>query len=175
MALLGFSVATSSDDWRDASVLLTRRTETVETHKGQVAFPGGHQDPEDPGFIEAALRETEEEVGIARSEVEVVGALPRLWTRTGYLVTPVVGVLHAPIEEVALTPSPDEIAAIFWAPVRALLARENYVRELLVVDGRQVPLHSFQLGEHRVWGITGGVIRNLLDRLEAASTHSSPL
>lgn len=151
----------------DPELLLTRRTDTLETHKGQIAFPGGVSDPEDEqaqGAVTTALRETQEEVGIPPGGIRVLGRLPELPTRTGFVVTPVVGLLEDSIERTPLTPSVDEIAECFWAPISRLLAPETYRQERFQVGARVYPIHVYQVGPHRVWGATAAMIKNLLDR-----------
>lgn len=160
---------------REPALLLTRRTELVETHKGQIALPGGMSDPEDhsvAGAITTALRETREEVGIAESLIRVLGQLPRSSTSTGFLVTPVVGLLEQPAEEVTLSPSEAEIAEVFWAPLSLLLDPATYRLESFEVPGSglRYQTHVYYVGGHRVWGFTGGLIKSLLDRLAAVTT-----
>lgn len=154
----------------DPLLLLTRRTESVETHKGQYAFPGGTLDAEDHeelGLVTTALRETEEEVGIARSQIDVIGKLPDFWTPTGFMVTPVVGVLSPSVSSIVLRPSPDEIAEAFWVPMSVLAHSETYKQESMEILGARHPIHVYQIDEHRVWGVTAAIIKNLLDRLSA--------
>jgi 8-oxo-dGTP pyrophosphatase MutT (NUDIX family) len=145
---------------------MTQRTETVETHKGQMALPGGGLDPGEDALM-AALRETEEEVGIDRGLVEVLGRLPDLTTVTGFQVTPVVGVLREEIVRVSLSPNAHEIAEAFWIPWSVLTHPDTYRRELLRVGPVQYPTHVYQVKHYRIWGATGSMIKNLLDRVEA--------
>lgn len=152
----------------DPSVLLTRRTEHVEKHKGQIALPGGVRDPEDPSEVATALRETEEEVGLPRDRIRVLGNLPSFPTFTGFEVTPVIGLLdpwEERIETLPVTRSPEEIAEIFWARLSELNDPAIYRPELLNRGGIEVLTHSYQVGAHRIWGITGLIVKNLLDRL----------
>ncbi|MCM2278805.1 MAG: CoA pyrophosphatase [Oligoflexia bacterium] len=152
------------------ALLVTRRTDKVETHKGQMAFPGGNCEPEElrgpEGIILTALRETEEEVGIPRDRVRVLGRLPGLWTPTGYWVVPVVGTLLAPAHEVPLRNSVHEIAEALWVPFTVLLEPGVYRRETRKVGTVSYPIHVYQVGGYRIWGATGAMIKNLLDRLE---------
>lgn len=162
-------LALFSSEGAEPSLLLTRRTETVETHKGQIAFPGGVGDPADEaagGSVATALRETEEELGIPPARVRVLGRLPELWTTTGFLVTPVVGIVAAAPGDVPLRLNPHEIAEAFWVPLPRLTAPETYRREEFRVGPAAFPIDVFQLGPHRVWGATGSIIKNLLDRLD---------
>lgn len=156
-------------DTDSISVLLTRRTESVEKHKGQIAFPGGVRDPKDEaggGIVRTALRETEEEVGISPSAVEVVGRLPDLSTSTGFVVTPVVAVLAQPLQSARLVVNPAEIAEAFWVSLSVLRSPKTYREERFLVAGREWPIDAFQVGRHRIWGATGTILRNFLDRLE---------
>ena len=155
----------------ELSALITRRTDSVGSHKGQMAFPGGVSEADElgspEGAIRTALRETEEEVGIPASAVEVIGTLPPLGTITGYQVTPVVGLLKPAIEEMALRLSDDEIAHALWVPMRTLMEPGVYRAESKRVGGVDYPIHVYQVQEHRVWGATGSMIKNLLDRLQS--------
>lgn len=148
------------------SLLLIKRTESVQTHKGQMAFPGGLCEPGDVGVaVRTALRETEEEVGIPSESIRLLGELPDLVTATGFLIQPVVGVLKQSLEDIFLKPSPEEIADVIWVALQALLNPAIYRKEYLSVGASSYPIDVFQLGEHRVWGATAAMIRNLLDRL----------
>lgn len=154
----------------EISLLMTKRTETVETHKGQMAFPGGRCEPDElgseAGFARAALRETEEEVGIARQEVQLVGRLPGMWTVTGYWIHPFVGLLARDAEEVPILIDPIETAETLWIPLAQLQHPDIYRREFRQVGAVNWPIHVYQIGPHRIWGATGALIKNLLDRLE---------
>lgn len=153
------------------SLLITRRTETVETHKGQMAFPGGRCDRKGDGqfetSIEAALRETYEEVGIAPDDVEICGELSDLWTVTGYLVTPVVGLLKVETERLSFVTSEHEIAEAFWVPLSVLMDPGTYRYEKIRFGEVDYPIDVFQVADHRIWGATGSMIKNLLDRLQS--------
>jgi hypothetical protein len=150
-------------------VLITRRTENLETHKGQYALPGGARDPEESAE-ENALRETREEVGIPESEILSIGELPSVWTPSGFLITPVVGLLRRPIEEVSVLPNPDEIGFWFWCSVDRFRETGVYSRESrsISIEGveRVVPVDVYQVDEHRIWGATGAMLRNFISRLE---------
>lgn len=154
-----------------ASLLVTRRADTVGTHKGQMAFPGGHCEEEEKGSeegaIRAALRETEEEIGIPPAQVKVLGTLPGLWTVSGFWITPVVGILEGRSEEARLRLDPSEIAEAIWVPVDTLHSSEVYRKEFIQIGQVNYPIHVFQVGRYRIWGATGSMIRNLLDRFGA--------
>jgi 8-oxo-dGTP pyrophosphatase MutT (NUDIX family) len=162
-----------TDSSGEISLLLTRRTETLDHHRGQMAFPGGARDPLADGHedaVTAALRETEEEVGIPTNDVRVLGELPTLFTPTGFEIHPVVGILTRPLAEVPLRPNAEEIAEALWVKLETLRSSETYKRENFEAGPIRFTNHVFQVGPHRVWGATGAMIRNLLDRLNQEST-----
>lgn len=148
----------------DPHVLVTRRTQTVETHKGQMAFPGGHQEECDSDSVATALREAREEVGLEPDLIQVVGVLPVLETITGFCVTPVLGIVGAELPGIELEPCPKEIDTVVWVPLEQL--RRVYRRESLARGGIRYPIDVFEVGPHRIWGVTGTLLKNLLDRIE---------
>lgn len=160
-----------ADDAQGPAVLLTRRAEKVETHKGQMAFPGGQHEPHEVGAVDghsvAALREAEEEVGVPPSAVRILGELPSLWTVTGFWVTPVVGLLDRPASEFTLKLNEHEIAEAAWIPLAVLRRDGVYRREFFQAGSVNWPIHVYQVGDYRIWGATGSMIKNLLDRLAA--------
>lgn len=151
-------------------ILFTRRTEHLETHKGQYAFPGGMRDPEDESIVATALREAEEEMGISPTEVEVFGALPEIWTPSGFSVTPVIGFLKPGIEEIRLEPNPAEIDFWFWCKLDRFREEGVYSTEMREVmhegDLRVVKVDVYQMDTHRIWGATGAMLRNFIDRFD---------
>ena len=153
------------------AALITRRTDFVGTHKGQMAFPGGVSEPDElggrEGRIRTALRETEEEVGIPPAFVEVLGTLPALATVSGFEITPVVGLLRKPVEQVALDLNTGEIAEALWVPLSTFLDPGTYGAEFVRLGEVNYPIHVYQVQEHRIWGATGSMIKNLLDRLQS--------
>jgi len=146
-------------------LLLTQRTNAVPSHKGQVAFPGGRMDTGDASLVETALRETEEEIGLPRAQVRVIGQLDELLTVTQYRVTPVVGVIPWPW---AFVPSPGEIAAIFGVPVRWLADPANLTEQWRepIIPGPAIRVYHYYYKEFDIWGATARIIRNLLEVLE---------
>ncbi len=149
------------------TVLLTQRTEHLPDHAGQVSFPGGRVETHDADVSETALRETEEEVGLHRRHVELVGTLDLYVTRTGYSVQPVVGVVAPPFE---LAPDPSEVAAVFEVPLAFFsdpASRRIDTRRIGCVDRR---FYAFPWqgadGEHYIWGATAGMLVNLCEILD---------
>ena len=157
-----------------AEVLVTRRPESLETHKGQYALPGGMRDSETETSEATALRETNEEMGIPSSRIEVFGRLPPIWTPSGFNITPVVGLLRDPIERITVVPSPAEIDFWFWCPLDRLRAKGVYSSEArtFTYDGRAEPvsIDVYQVDDHRIWGATGAMLRNFIARLEKIET-----
>jgi 8-oxo-dGTP pyrophosphatase MutT (NUDIX family) len=140
------------------TVVFTQRTTHLRSHSGQVSFPGGRAEPGDASAEFTALREAEEEIGLRPSAVEVLGRLPDYRTRTGYRVTPVVGLLTPPV---AFTPDANEVAEIFEVPLDFLLDERNRQRRTREFQGQQVGYYVFEYGEKVIWGATAGMLVNL--------------
>lgn len=143
-------------------VLLTHRAKTLARHAGQIAFPGGRVDPEDADLVACALRETEEEIGLSRDRIEILGALDPYLTATGYVVAPIVG-LVAPGFDLRLDQR--EVASSFEVPLDFLLDGGNHRRDSGHFQGRERHWWAIPYGEHYIWGATAGMLRNLRDRL----------
>lgn len=148
----------------DLNLLLTRRTEHLTHHAGQISFPGGRIEASDPDPLAAALRESEEEIGLPRPSVDALGYLDPLATITGFRVVPVVGVIA---ELPPLRIDPNEVAAVFEVPLGWVLDRANQQRLAREFRGRTRHYHVIEYGEHHIWGATASMIVNLADRLEA--------
>ena len=144
------------------TVIFTQRTLHLKAHSGQVSFPGGRAEPEDPTPEFTALREAQEEIGVAMDRVEVVGRLPDYRTRTGFRVTPVVGLLAPPL---SLAPDPREVAEVFEVPLSFLLDPRNHRRETRELQGRQVGYYVMQYGSRTIWGATAGMLVTLYRHL----------
>jgi 8-oxo-dGTP pyrophosphatase MutT (NUDIX family) len=144
------------------TVLFTKRTSHLKAHAGQVAFPGGRAEPGDASREFTALREAQEEIGLAPERVELIGRLPDYHTRTGYLVAPIVGLVATPLE---LAPDPNEVEDIFEVPLAFLLDPANHRRQTRVLQGRSVGYYEMpypsESGERYIWGATAGMIVNL--------------
>lgn len=148
-------------------LLMTQRTETVGAHKGQMAFPGGVRN-DGESLKEAALRETEEEVGISSQKIQLLGALPEFQIPTSrFWVTPHVGFTGEASDALRMQLSRDEIDRAFWIPFSALTHPDTYRREMFEREGHRFPIHVYQVEEYRIWGATAAMIRNLLERLDA--------
>jgi 8-oxo-dGTP pyrophosphatase MutT (NUDIX family) len=147
-------------------VLFTQRTVHLKAHSGQVSFPGGRAEPGDASPEETALRESEEEIGLPRARVEILARLPEYFTRTGFRVTPVVGLVQPPLN---LTPDPQEVEAVFEVPLSFLLDVRNHRRQTREFQGRTVGFYEMpyktDAGERYIWGATAGMIVNLVRTL----------
>ena len=152
------------DRGEGASVILTKRTEKLRAHSGQIAFPGGRLDATDPSPEYAALRETEEEIGLAPRFVEVVGRMPDYFTGSGFRIAPILSVVRP---DFALTINPDEVDDAFEVPLAFLMDPANHNRESRFLQGGERFFYTMPFGERFIWGVTAGIIRALYERLYA--------
>lgn len=148
-------------------VLLTRRTEDVEHHKGQISFPGGSMDHGDADLISTALRETEEEVGLSPQHVRVLGLLDDYETPSGFIITPVVAAAESlpPLSHNAV-----EVAEILEVPLSVFLdpARERVEKRMRL--GGLLDVYFYRFGPHEIWGATAAILRTFLQSLLRGST-----
>ena len=147
------------------TVLLTQRTEDMPSHAGQIAFPGGRRQAEDPDEIATALRETEEEVGLTRDFIEVIGSMDHYRTGTGYEITPIVGIVTPGFTARA---DPREVADVFEVPLDHFLDERNHRIDSRVWQGRERRYYAMPYGERYIWGATAGMLKNLQFVLTAA-------
>lgn len=143
-------------------LVLTVRTDHLQTHAGQVAFPGGRSEPSDDDAVVTALRESEEEIGLERTWVTPLGYLDCFETISGFCITPVVAKIAA---EAQLYPAPDEVAEVFEVPLAFLLEPANLRRYTMEFRGHQRAMVEFVHGGHRIWGATAAMLYNLLQRM----------
>ena len=146
-------------------VLLTRRTAHLTDHPGQISFPGGRAEEFDDSPIDTALRETEEEIGLHRRHIEVIGLLPDYVTATGYRVTPVVALVTPPFD---LAPDPGEVAEVFEVPLAFLMDGARHQRMSFdLPEGGRRSFYAMPWGGYFIWGATAGMLRNLFHFLRA--------
>jgi 8-oxo-dGTP pyrophosphatase MutT (NUDIX family) len=144
------------------TVLLTERAAHLPSHAGQIAFPGGKLEEQDVDPLAAALRESEEEIGLDRNLVEPVGYLDNYRTRTGFHIVPVVGLVK-PTFKLSLDPS--EVADIFEVPLSFLMAAANHQRHQRVWQGQIRTYYAMPYEDRYIWGATAGMIKNLHERI----------
>ena len=144
------------------TVLLTQRAEDLDQHPGQISFPGGRIEEIDHGPQAAALRETEEEIGLRSEFIDVVGRLADYETGTGFCIVPVVAVVRPGFK---LQPSPAEVAEVFEVPLAFVLDSANHVRESAVLRGVERYFYVLPYEDRRIWGATAGLLVDLAHRL----------
>ena len=154
------------------TVLFTLRTANLAHHAGQISFPGGHMEADDTRAEDAALRETEEEVGVPRRHIRVIGRLDRYVTRTGFDVTPVVGLLMPPFP---VAPDPTEVAQVFEVPLDFLLDPANHQRHSRAIEGTMRHYYAMHWREYYIWGATAGMLMNLYEFLRRAPVGAHPI
>ena len=150
-------------DRPEPTVILTLRPDTMRKHPGQISFPGGRIDPDDADAVTAALREAEEEIGLPPAAVQLIGIADRYRTITGFVVTPVVGIVPPDLD---LNPHPGEVAALFEAPLHYLLEPAHQQVRSIEWRGRERHYYEIEWEGHRIWGATAAMIVNLGRRLD---------
>ncbi len=150
------------DHGDDAAMLLTKRTERMRSHSGQIAFPGGAIDPTDATPEAAALRETNEEIGIELEDVEIVGRMPDYVTGSGYRIAPVLGIVQSGY---LVTINEDEVDDVFEVPLSFLMDPANHRRESRIWQEKERFYYTMPYGERFIWGVTAGIIHALYERL----------
>lgn len=149
---------------QESSLVLTLRSEKLNSHAGQVSLPGGSRDPGDTSSIETALRESEEEIGLLRQDVEVIGQLGNMALPSGFYITPVVGLIDAGLDFV---PCPIEVAEIFQAPLELILNPNSYQKSTMTYKRRATRIVEIQYGKFRIWGATAAILYHLAKELES--------
>ena len=152
------------------SVLLTQRTAHLKDHPGQISFPGGRVEPADASPAATALREAQEEIGLAARHVEILGYLPEYRTGTGFRVTPVVAVVKPPFN---LRPEPGEVAEIFEVPFSFLMDSANHQQHSQHYRGKLRHYFAMPYGEYFIWGATAGIIVTLARALAVWSADAT--
>jgi 8-oxo-dGTP pyrophosphatase MutT (NUDIX family) len=143
-------------------VLLTQRTAELTSHAGQVALPGGKIEANDASPVAAALREAREEVGLASALVEPIGYLDLYLTFSGFRILPTVARVKP---DFALTLNPSEVTEAFEVPLAFLMDPANHERKTRDWKGIQREYYAMPFGDHYIWGITAGILRNLYERV----------
>lgn len=150
------------DHGDEASVILTKRAETLTSHSGQVAFPGGRIDPTDASPEAAALREAQEEIGLDPDHVEIIGRMPDYVSGSGYRIAPVLSIVRPGFQ---LSINEHEVDAAFEVPLRFLMDPVNHTQNSREFNKQLWVFYDMPYGEQRIWGVTAGIIRTLYERL----------
>lgn len=151
------------------SVLLTKRADKLRDHSGQIAFPGGKIDAADANAIATAVRESQEEINLDASEVEVIGQLPDYYTGSGFKISPIVGLVkpHA-----TFSANPDEVDFVFEVPLAFLMDVKNYDLGERFLSGKSRTFFEIRYERYLVWGITAGIIRLMRDKLHFSNSRA---
>jgi 8-oxo-dGTP pyrophosphatase MutT (NUDIX family) len=145
-----------------SGLVFTERRADLRRHAGEISFPGGRPDDEDADLLATALREAAEEIGLAASDVEVLGALPPVSTVvTGYKVHPFVGVIP---EDLEFRPNPSEVAAVLLFTLDEL--RDGFAMRRLIRRGVPIRTPTYVVGDHLIWGATARILGSLLERID---------
>lgn len=149
-------------DETEPQLILTRRADHLNSHRGEVALPGGKIDPDDASFVHTALRESQEEIGLDPAQVEILGHLDPMVTRFGVKVTPVVGIVSA---NIALAANPEEIDSIFRVPLAFFLRDERARTDKGTVNGHSVAVPCWHWEGYEIWGVTAIILVNFMNRV----------
>ena len=151
----------------DYHLVFTKRTETVNYHKGQISFPGGRTHPEDKSLLDTALRETWEEIGLPPKDADVLGELDDIATyTTGFIISPFVAMIPFPHKFTANAAEVDEIIEV---PLPVLWDKRNFAEEMLEVDGRPIMQYFYHYHDHVIYGATARIVKHFLDVLGPAA------
>ncbi len=151
-------------------ILLTKRNAHLNKHGGQVSFPGGRIDAHDADAEAAALREAQEEIALDRAQVEILGRMADYVTGTGYIITPILGLLPPGLE---LRPAPEEVEAVFELPIGVLLDPDAPKRQRHHVRGIWREYWVWPHPDHYIWGATAAILVHLAQKLRAVGPHAS--
>jgi 8-oxo-dGTP pyrophosphatase MutT (NUDIX family) len=145
---------------KDCHLLFTKRSDQVKYHKGEISFPGGVVDEEDLELISTALREAHEEIGLKKSDVQIIGILDDIVTITEFIVTPIVGLFPYPYP---FKVSEVEIAELIEVPLSSLLHQECFSEKEIIRGGQKEVIYAYQYEKHLIWGATARILKQFLD------------
>ncbi len=152
----------------DYRLVFTKRTETVNYHKGQISFPGGKPHPDDKSLLDTAVRETWEEIGLRPKDAEILGELDDIATyTTNFVISPYVAAIPYPHRFKA---NPAEVQEIIEVPLAVLLDKRNFEEEMLNVGGRPILQYFYHYGDHVIYGATARIVKHFLEVIEPAAS-----
>jgi len=152
----------------DHHLVFTKRTETVNYHKGQFSFPGGRPHPEDRSLLDTALRETWEEIGLPPKDADVLGELDDIATyTTGFIISPFVAMIPFPHE---FTANPAEVDEIIEVPLPVLQDKKNFAEEMLEVGGKPIMQYFYHYRDHVIYGATARIVKHFLEVVGPAAS-----
>ncbi|MHA1130863.1 MAG: NUDIX hydrolase [Candidatus Helarchaeota archaeon] len=140
--------------------ILTKRADTLKHHRGEISFPGGQREKDDKNLLETALRETEEEIGVKKSQIEVLGRLDDLLTITRYIISPFVGIIH---DQVECMSNDAEVAELLHVPLEFFLSSDKFKEKSWFRNGTNYPLYYYYWGDYEIWGATGYIINQFIE------------
>ncbi|PCI75847.1 MAG: CoA pyrophosphatase [SAR86 cluster bacterium] len=152
---------------KNSKIVLTVRSENLNSHAGQVSLPGGSEEAIDSDVVATALRESEEEIGLAQGDVEVIGRLGDMALPSGFQITPIVGLIEPDME---FAPCPIEVAEIFYAPLSLLMNPDSYDSISMNYDNRARKILELQFERFRIWGATAAILHHLAQMIEKSKT-----
>ena len=158
-------------DLPEPLLVLTRRADHLPNHPGQVSFPGGAAEQDDASAVQTALREAEEEIGLSPDAAQPIGFLDRMDTVSDYRVLPVVALVRPPVQ---WRPDAREVSEVFTVPASVALDRSRYESRPYERDGQVHTVYVMQWQDKTIWGITAGMLLNLINRLERADERTDP-
>lgn len=159
------------DDGGPLRLLLTRRSQRLRNHAGQLSFPGGRRDPDDRDLRHTALRECQEEIGLRPDKVEILGQQPSMTTISGFRVTPFVGLVPA---DHPLTPDHQEVAEILDVPLSHLLVEDHWISRTIKRGGRKHQVWFIAHQEQLIWGVTAGILHQFISQITCSTTFTEP-
>ena len=152
---------------KKSEIVLTVRSENLNSHPGQISLPGGSEEPNDSDVVATALRESEEEIGLVQSNVEVIGRLGDMALPSGFQITPIVGLIEPDLE---YAPCPIEVAEIFHAPLSLLMNPDSYNSTSMTYDNQERKILELQFERFRIWGATAAILYHLAQMIENSKT-----